>query len=111
MMSDLHRPMADPASPAELPTPLDFETKVLLRGFLLPLIEDAESWEQLREALGERGYDIAFRMGHMVIVTQETGQPLCTGQCLGTPLKSLAARLGRPQIRLHQGGHSAEFDA
>ncbi len=88
---------------------LDCETASLLRGFLLPVFETATNWADLRRRLVSKGYDIAFRDGHMVLLNLETQQTLCTGTVLGTPLRSLAARLGRPTVIAHRDGASGEF--
>ncbi len=91
------------------PTRLDCETASLLRGFLLPLFEQATGWEDLRGHLLAKGYDIAFSEGHMVLRNIETGRTLCTGSMFGTPLRSLAARLGRPHVVAHRDGATGEF--
>ena len=51
-----------------LPAPLDCETNALLRLFLAPILETAPDWASLAEALGEKGYDLCFREGHLVIL-------------------------------------------
>lgn len=62
-------------------------------------------------ALARKGYALTFRRGRMVIVQSETGRPLSTGRGLGMPLAVLAARLGRPALRLSRDGCSAELHA
>lgn len=94
---------------AMLPPPLESETQMLLRAFLLPLIETAASWGELRNALGQKGYDIALRRGRMVLIKLDTGEAICTGRALGAPFKELSTRLGRPSIKLHAGGLSADL--
>ncbi len=89
--------------------PLDCETASLLRGFLLPVFETATGWPELRRRLVAKGYDIAFRDGHMVLINLETRQALCTGTVLGMPLRSLAARLGRPTVIAHRDGATGEL--
>ena len=91
------------------PAALDCETASLLRGFLLPLFEQATDWEDLRGHLVAKGYDIAFSEGHMVLRNLETGRTLCTGSVFGTPLRSLVARLGRPHVIAHRDGATGEF--
>ncbi|MCR8549021.1 hypothetical protein M4578_14375 [Salipiger sp. P9] len=98
------------ASSAPLPDPLDCETAALLRQVLLPVLETAPDWKTLAKTLARKGYDITFRMGHMVILNAETGAALCTGRMLGAPLQSLSGRLGRPALRLNPDGCSAELD-
>ncbi|SPF79644.1 hypothetical protein [Pseudoprimorskyibacter insulae] len=96
---------------ASLPAPLDIETQVLLRTFLVPVIENATSWPDLRKALAAKGYSIGFRHGRLVLVSSDTGQPVCTGKGLGVPLRDLAQRLGRPIVTMNPGGLTAELRA
>ena len=60
---------------------LDCETASLLRGFLLPVFETATNWADLRRRLVSKGYDIAFRDGHMVLLNLETSRPCAPAQC------------------------------
>ena len=96
---------------APLTTQLDCETAALLRQVLLPILEAATDWSGLAGALARKGYALTFRSGRMVIVQSETGRPLSTGRGLGMPLSVLAARLGRPALRLSRDGSSAELHA
>ncbi|WP_425100812.1 hypothetical protein [Tropicibacter sp. S64] len=96
---------ADAAAEAGLPDPRDCETLFLLRGFLTPIFEAAESWSSLTTALATKGYGLAFREGHLVIL-DEAGRGLCTGSALGVPLRSLAKRMGRPCVRASLDGHA-----
>lgn len=94
---------------AALPNPLDSETRVLLNGFLTPILERAGSWTDLRAQLAAKGYGISFRAGRMVLMNIESGDALCTGRTLGVPLRMLAHRLGRPAIKAHRDGISGEL--
>ena len=92
-----------------LPAPRDCETMSLLRGFLTPILESATSWSDLRASLDQRGYGLAFREGHLVIL-DDAGEGMCTGSSIGVPLRVLAARLGRPAVRATHDGHSGELN-
>ena len=96
------------ASPT-LPAPLDSETRALLRLFLAPILETATSWEDLGRQLAAKGYHIGFLEGHLVIRNTE-GEALCTGSGLGIPLAEISARIGRPCVKAHPGGHSGELN-
>lgn len=91
-----------------LPAPRDCETLVLLRAFLRPILETAASWQDILVRLSEKGYGLAFREGHLVIL-DEAGQGLCTGSSLGIPLREIAARIGRPAVRASADGHAGEL--
>lgn len=93
-------------SSAQMPTPLDSETAMLLRTVLLPHFERATSWGDLCKRLATKGYEITFRFGHLVLA-DETGKPICTGAMIGTPLARLADRLGRPKLRSACNGATA----
>jgi len=103
--------LPDPSAaiPATLPNHLDCETAMLLRSFLVPLIDVAQDWADLQDALGSRGYDVTFREGHMVILDRSSSTALCTGRSLGRPLQSLVERFGRPCIKAHRGGISGDL--
>ncbi|MDU8910099.1 hypothetical protein [Aestuariicoccus sp. MJ-SS9] len=92
-----------------LPAPPDCETAALLRAFLTPILERASSWDDLTRGLAGKGYGIAFRAGHLVLLRLDTGAAVCTGQFLGVPLRSLSARLGRPCVKVHRGGRSGSL--
>ncbi|WP_417603929.1 hypothetical protein [Primorskyibacter flagellatus] len=47
----------------------------------------------------------------MVIVESDTNRVMCTGQHIGTPLRSLVERFGRPCVAVHRGGTSGELSA
>ena len=85
-----------PDGSAALPAPLDSETAMLLRTCLLRHFKSATSWGDLCRRLKAKGYEIAFRSGHLVLI-DENGTAICTGTTLGTPLARLANRLGRPR--------------
>ncbi|MGR3496476.1 hypothetical protein [Citreimonas sp.] len=88
-----------------LPEPLDSETLALLRAFLRPIVDAAGSWNDLALRLAARGYGMGFRDGRLVIL-DDAGLPVCTGACLGVPLRLLAGRLGRATIRADRDGRS-----
>lgn len=79
--------------------PIDSETAQLLRSCLLPVFEAADSWADLLQALGQKGYGLAFRDGRLRLIRGEDGQPLCTGGFLGVPFETLRDRLGPPHVR------------
>ncbi|SIS85296.1 hypothetical protein SAMN05421759_104311 [Roseivivax lentus] len=89
-----------------LPPRLDCETAALVRGFLRPIFERAQTWADLVAALSARGYDLVFREGRLVILSHDDGRPLCTGRDLGEPLADLAARFGRLQLKTGRDGRS-----
>lgn len=104
-----HHPIDDEswarARPADgLPAPLDCETLALLRCFLGPILEHGRSWSEIAERLAAKGYGLTFREGHLVILTED-GTALCTGRALGTPLRDISERIGRPSIRASVDGH------
>lgn len=98
------------STPIKGPLPTcDCETLALLRGFLTPILETADSWDSLARGLRGKGFDLTFRAGHLVILRAETGEALCTGRALGVPLRSLSARIGKPCIRAHSGGGAGDL--
>ncbi|MFZ7092469.1 hypothetical protein [Primorskyibacter sp. 2E233] len=99
---------ANARSQSGLPEPRDCETLFLLRGFLGPILETAPSWQDLATQLSTKGYGLAFREGHLVIL-DEAGNGLCTGSSLGIPLRELSARIGRPAVRASVDGHTGEL--
>lgn len=88
-----------------LPAPLDCETRSLFRLFLAPILEHATSWFEIAEMLREKGYEMTFREGHLVILN-DLGEALCTGSDIGVPMSRIAARIGRPCVLAHRDGHS-----
>ncbi len=97
------------AEAVTLPSPLDSETVMLLRTFLLRHFEQAQSWDDLRKRMRKKGYEIAFRAGHLVLINEQ-GDAICTGSMLGSPLAKLAQRLGRPKLRVDQNGAASFFN-
>ncbi|MBV2359694.1 hypothetical protein KUH32_07905 [Thalassococcus sp. CAU 1522] len=91
------------------PAPLDCETLALLRSFLAPILETGRSWDDIADRLQEKGFGLAFRVGHLVLTNLESGETLCTARSLGVPLREISARIGRPQIRAHSGGVSGDL--
>ncbi|MDJ0821136.1 MAG: hypothetical protein QNJ09_04890 [Paracoccaceae bacterium] len=81
----------------------------MFRSFLTPILETVQSWQELKSRLSHKGYGIAFREGHLVILKAETGEALCTGRAMGVPLKELSHRLGRPCVKAHTNGLSGEL--
>ena len=98
--------------PAQTPkvsgTALDCETLVLIRSFLAPILEAAESWAALAKQLEAKGYRLAFHAGHLVIENGQ-GEALCTGSAIGVPLAKISQRIGRPTLRLNSDGISASL--
>lgn len=88
---------------SDLPGPLDSETQALLHGFLAPIFETAQSWQDLSMRLRNKGYALAFRQGRLVVIGDQ-GKALCTGGSIGVPMRSLSRRLGRPCIRANRNG-------
>lgn len=88
---------------------LDSETVLLLRCFLLPAIEAAESWRELSQSLSAKGFEIVFREGRLLFRRTDTGEDICTGGSLGAPLRDLAQRLGRPCIQVMPDGQSGRL--
>lgn len=104
----IHQDMFN-ARHTSLPAPIDSETRVLLSSFLTPILEQADNWRDLRNRLAAKGYDISFRAGRMVVTNTESGNAVCTGRSIGMPLRALATRIGRPNIKAHSDGVSGEL--
>ncbi|PWE33633.1 hypothetical protein DDZ14_04830 [Maritimibacter sp. 55A14] len=79
---------------------LDCETAALLRAHVLREFALADSWTSLADSLAAKGLRLGFRAGHMVLIHRGSEAVLCTGRFLGVPLTELAARLGRPVLRI-----------
>lgn len=92
-----------------LPRPLDSETRALLCGFLTPILEQAQSWAELESRLLDKGFSIGFCTGRLVISNATSGEPLCTGQSLGVPLRELSARMGRPVVKVAKDGQTGRL--
>ncbi len=88
---------------------IDSETACLLRSFMVPAINSARDWRDLHSTLERKGFTIAFRDGRLVFKSLDNGREICTGRFLGTPLRELAKRLGRPSIRAHVDGHTGSL--
>lgn len=93
---------------SELPEPKDSETLITLRQFLEPILTQAQSWQDLYDTLARKGYGLAFRQGHLVIL-DDRGQAMCTGSSIGAPLRKLADRMGRPCIRASANGQTGKL--
>ena len=79
--------------------PLDCETAALFRSVLCPVFDAAASWGDLIHRLAGKGYGLAIRDGRLVLLDMSTGARVCTARYLGTNLRELSARLGRPVIQ------------
>ena len=108
MASDLPNPpdRAQPAARFDSPD-MDSESAALFRAWLCPLLERAESWVDLSERLRAKGYGLAIRRGRLVLVRCDCGEPLCSLRFLGTSLRELAGRFGRPMVRALPGAQAA----
>jgi len=91
--------IAQPCPAEPFYTALDCETAALMRGWLLPIFTGASSWPALCAALQAKGYALAFRYGTLCLTDQHTGVSVCSLQSLGTSLRELVGRLGRPVVR------------
>ncbi|MAC82179.1 MAG: hypothetical protein CML66_29485 [Rhodobacteraceae bacterium] len=85
---------ADPDAPD-----LDYETAALMRSWIQPLIDQASCWHSLNDALDRRGYGLAFRDGRLWLTRTDSGTHICTMRHLGSGMRELASRLGRPAVR------------
>jgi len=85
---------------------VDSETAALFRAVLRPLIVQANSWSNLLDTLGAKGYGLTFRGGRLFLTSQATGRRVCSLRFLGLPLVDLVARLGRPIVRALPGQHA-----
>ncbi|HBS49710.1 MAG TPA: hypothetical protein DEA05_06310 [Rhodobacteraceae bacterium] len=81
------------------PGDLDCETAALYRAWLGPLFEGATDWDSLTARLGAHGYGLAIREGRLYLTRCETGRRFAPARMLGTSLRDLSARLGRPRLR------------
>jgi hypothetical protein len=94
--------------PHGLPVPLDSEALSLLRLFLTPVLEQADSWSDLDRTLAQKGYGLTFRQGRLIVLNDH-GEALCTGRDLGVPLATLADRIGRPCVRADRTGQTGDL--
>ena len=69
----------------------------------MPILREGRSWAEIADRLSAKGYGLAFREGHLVLLNED-GAALCTGSALGMPLRDIAARIGRPAIRASLDG-------
>lgn len=95
---------------ARFDTPdIDSESAALYRAWICPLLDRAESWVELADTLRSKGYALAIRQGRLVLVRCDCDcdEPLCSLRFLGTSLRELVARLGRPMVRALPGGAAA----
>lgn len=88
---------------------IDSETACLLRSFMVPAIDAALNWSDLNSALERKGFAVGFRDGRLIFKRLEDGQEVCTGRVLGTPLRDLVKKLGRPCVRAHSDGHTGSL--
>jgi hypothetical protein len=86
---------------------MDSETAMQLRAALAPLFARAQSWQDLRAALADKGLNLAIRGGRLTVIETAGGAPLCTARWLGMPLAALSARLGRPCVKALPGSDAA----
>lgn len=101
-MDTAHSPAPEPQMPVFSPPVAegyDCETAALLRASLCPLFDRATAWQGLAQALARRGLGLAIRDGRLVVQDMASGQRICTARYLGTTLRDLSRRLGRPLIR------------
>lgn len=84
----------EPAATAEL----DCESAALFRASLSPLFDRAASWAALIEGLALRGYRLAIREARLVLIDTTSGRRVCSARYLGTNLRDLSGRLGRPCV-------------
>ena len=87
-----------PAAPSLVIEEYDSETAALMRSCLCPLIDKANSWQELIQGLTKRDYGLAIRAGRLVVIRCASGEQICTMRYLGTSLRDLSARWGRPMI-------------
>jgi hypothetical protein len=103
------RPVPSPAPSIDAPA-IDSESAALFRAWACPLLARAESWAGLAASFEARGYGLAIRDGRLVLIRRAGGECLCSLRFLGSSLRELAARLGRPMVRpLPGGGSSGEL--
>jgi len=91
-------PMATGANDPDSPL-IDSESAALLRCWVQPIIARAASWHALDSALALHGYALVFRRGRLCLAHRQNGACICSMRYLGTSLKELSARLGRPAVR------------
>ena len=108
-MLDDERSRGSSSVTSDAPAMLDSETACLMRSYMVPAIDAAQDWTDLNETLGRKGLEIGFRDGRLVFKRLDTGEEVCTGRFLGTPLRDLVRKLGRPCIKAHADGHTGSL--
>lgn len=93
-----HRPNTHRTLRQPDPAGMDSETAALFRARLCPLFDCAQSWGELAQTLETKGFGLAFRDGRLVLTDQANGKRVCSIRFLGTNLRALVARLGRPMV-------------
>ncbi len=82
---------------------LDVETAAMLRAWLAPDIEAAESWEELSERLARKGFLVGFIDGRLSLIAEGSGVVLCSFRFLGHDFAELRNRFGRPHVLVRDG--------
>lgn len=89
---------------------LDCETGVLLRATLEPVFRESNSWQELRGHLRDKGFDLGFHDGRLVLTDMHSGERICSCKFLGHPLANLTARLGKVRVKAPgKQGHSGQL--
>ncbi len=96
------RPLTRTPAPIDAPRS---EAGDALRRSIAPMFDEALSWSGLAEALRTRGYAVALREDHLVVLDRK-GRMLCTAEDLGAPLSRLSRRLGPPLAGLAGHAHT-----
>ena len=78
---------------------LDCETGVLLCRKLLPIFESATNWQELHQMLEHDGFGLGFRAGRLMLTDISNGDYICSCRFLGSPLKTLSDKFGKPRAR------------
>lgn len=92
-------PTAGPWSPEIDQPEMDCETAMLFRAWMRPLFDGAGDWTTLVRVLRDKGYVLAIRDGRLVLTQGDTGRRFCSVRFVGTNLRELSQRLGRPCVR------------
>ena len=107
MFDDAH--MRHVADGSNARNSMDSETACLLRSMMVPTIQAARDWADLTRALERKGFALSFRDGRLIFRRLEDDREVCTGGFLGTPLRDLVKKLGRPCVRAHADGHTGSL--
>lgn len=78
---------------------MDYETSAMMRSWIHPLVTQSTCWPSLTEALRRRGYTLGFRDGRLWLTDADSGDKVCTMRHMGSSMRDLASRLGRPAVR------------